>query len=33
LDLLSWPNDTEEEKNKRMPRLIEEEFYWRQDKE
>lgn len=33
LDLLSWPKDTEEEKNKRMPRLIEEEFYWRQDKD
>lgn len=33
LDLLSWAKDTEEEKNKIMPRLIEEEFYWRQDNE
>ena len=31
LDFLSWAFESQEVRNGRMPRLIEEEFYWRQD--
>ena len=32
-DLLSWAKDSQEVRKGRMSRLIEEEFYWRQDQE